>query len=313
MVSKKLIQKVSRSFSLSLFFLPKAHREAVTLAYLLARFGDTLVDSGSWDTPTRLTHLENFENAILFAKPNLWHLRNFPDGLTDAEHELLSIGPDLLTQFASLPNDDRASIRVVIQKLFGAMKWDLSAFNGGTALNPIGPIEAEKQFDWYCENIAGCVGEFWVRIFKLPESLIDPAIKYGKALQRINIYRDAPEDLKKGRIYFSQSLLRPFGLEKNLDWNTNNWKNFSDFYLNETEDLLENGLKFSNAIFNSSRRLRWASYLPYGIGALTLKRLKLSRLGDRRVKISRSDVRGLALKAAWTSFFRKSFSSCSSA
>lgn len=311
MVSKQIIQKVSRSFSLSLFFLPKNQREAVTLAYLLARYGDTLVDSGSCGSATRLADLESFENAIMSEKTH-FEKRENPTGLSSVETEFLRLSDDILKEFCQLPTKQKILIKDVIKKLFLGMKWDLRKFSVSSQNTPVLGVEDDQEFDWYCYHIAGCVGEFWVKIFDLPVELTELAVAYGKGLQRINIYRDAPEDLARGRIYFSRELLSAAGVEGDLLWKSKKWSQFSALYLDQTEKYLREGISFGNQLSLAERRLRWASFIPCAIGLSTLQRLKLRSLEEARIKISRADVRRLAAKAAWKVLFRLPFSSCAS-
>jgi farnesyl-diphosphate farnesyltransferase len=156
------------------------------------------------------------------------------------------------------------------------------------------------------------VGEFWVKIFDLPVELTELAVAYGKGLQRINIYRDAPEDLARGRVYFSRELLSATGVESDLLWKSKKWSEFSSVYLDQTEKFLREGILFGDKLSNADRRLRWASFIPCAIGLSTLQKLRLMSLKDARIKISRSDVRTLAAKAAWKVLFRLPFSSCAS-
>ena len=69
--------------------------------------------------------------------------------------------------------------------------------------------------------MAGCVGEFWTKICRahlFPQARLDDAqlladgIRFGKGLQLVNILRDLPADLHKGRCYLPSEKLEQAGL-----------------------------------------------------------------------------------------------------
>src|SRR3954454_168752 len=59
-----LLRSVSRSFYLSLRFLPKALRDPLSLAYLLARATDTIADTTEAPVPLRTEALRTLAAAI---------------------------------------------------------------------------------------------------------------------------------------------------------------------------------------------------------------------------------------------------------
>src|SRR5438552_4351040 len=60
----ELLKPVSRSFYISIRLLPRALREPVALAYLLARTSDTIADSSAVDVEKRIELLGRFSRAI---------------------------------------------------------------------------------------------------------------------------------------------------------------------------------------------------------------------------------------------------------
>ena len=60
----ELLKPVSRSFYISIRLLPRALREPVALAYLLARTSDTIADSSAADVEKRIELLDRFARAI---------------------------------------------------------------------------------------------------------------------------------------------------------------------------------------------------------------------------------------------------------
>lgn len=284
----KLIRSVSRSFSLSLLALPKTHRTEVALTYLLARFADTLTDSGQWTLEDRLAHLTAWENAILQKNCSLWKLKGTLGSFDQNEVNLLLIGDALLKAFVDLPKSAQINAEEVLKTLISAMKWDLKTFGAATKTQPVAACKDAATFDWYCFSIAGCVGRYWVKVFGLPLNLENLAVEYGKGLQRINILRDHAEDLQKGRIYFPQDSYASMG-----------WNDFVANYIVETKRLLRYGANFCDSIPYFRWKLKWASMMPLRIGLETLKKLEAEMFRKPSpVKISRSRVKSLVWKTA---------------
>ncbi len=292
---KQLIRNVSRSFSLTLLSVPKPQRAAVTLAYLLARFADTLSDAGKWDTDERLLHLTEWEASILKKDPRSWQLKGSIGSFGEEEVGLITEGEAILKAYTELPKDQQEATEDVLKTLIQGMKWDLAHFRTNGA--PVYGVKDESLFDWYTYSIAGCVGSFWVRIFSLPQNLDLLAVSYGKALQRINILRDVVADWKRGRVYFPTEELKKYEIEMGVEpWRSPNWKKFASDYIEKTRSMLIHGGHFCDAISPFQFRLRWASAMPFKIGWATLDRLADSQANwEEPIKIPRSEVKKLAL------------------
>jgi len=291
----ELLRSVSRSFSLSLLGLPKAQRLQVGLTYMLARFADTISDSGTWTTEQRQQLLDLWERILLQKKPQLWSSSVNLGGFKPNEAALILEGPHLLELFMQLNERDQHLSQELLKTLIAGMKWDLKTFPRKSEL-PIFGCADEKVFEWYCYSIAGCVGRYWVRSFELPENLEILAVEYGKALQRINILRDVEEDWARGRVYLPQSQLQKFGISfDSCPWKSPHWKAFQSEFISETKKMLRFGANFCDSLSRKNRRLRFASLMPLKIGLSTLNLLENRKAGEPQ-KISRSQVRVHILK-----------------
>lgn len=277
--------------------MPRAKRREVAVTYLLARFADTLTDCGKWPTEERLNYLQKWENAVVHGA--VWNFSGNVGSFTSEEAELLLKGGSLLESFSSLPEQSREMSKPVLQTLFQGMRWDLGAFrSGGSA--PIFGVKDESFFDWYCYSVAGCVGAYWVSVFDLPAHLEPLAVAYGKGLQRINILRDVPKDWARGRIYLPKKNLEALGFETDGTkkiWEQKPWHDYVKNYCAETEKLLLYGAHFCDSLPYRGFRLRWASLMPLMIGVKTLEKLKTASFAGEPIKISRRQVKKLAL---WT-------------
>jgi farnesyl-diphosphate farnesyltransferase len=306
-----LLRSVSRSFYLSLRFLPKALRDPLSLAYLLARATDTIADTSEAPVGLRTEALRNLAGVIqgTAQKEASAQLReSFVALQTDkAERALIEQLPALLDWLADLPAEDRDEVRTVLAKINRGQSLDLERFDSSTRTS-IKALRTAGELDEYTYLVAGCVGEFWTRLCfrhvknfsERPESeMRGLGVHYGQGLQLINILRDAGNDLRNGRCYFPADELDSLGLKPadiledpaRLDPVLNKWRE-------KAEKGIEAGIDYAGAIRN--RRVRFATALPAKIGAKTLALLREAGAAalTRRVKVPRAEVRKMIMSSA---------------
>jgi farnesyl-diphosphate farnesyltransferase len=306
-----ILRSVSRSFYLSIRFLPVRLREPVALAYLLARTTDTVADTPRISGTLRAETLQTLSKAIQGKAPrnmivNL--VASFAPLQEDAtERTLLEALPACLEWLEHLETADRDEVCTALDKITQGQMLDLRRFESPAEIRA---LHAAADLDEYTYFVAGCVGEFWTRLcFRhvrkfstlSEDEMLTLGKRYGMALQLVNILRDAGPDLRAGRCYFSEAELtsaRMTAAQILLEP-----KRFQPIYLSWVEKAergLECGMQYSRAIRN--RRVRAATVLPALIGARTLALLREAGISvlDRRVKVSRREVRGIIASLAIT-------------
>src|SRR4051812_40816865 len=162
-----LLRSVSRSFYLSLRFLPKALRDPLSLAYLLARATDTIADTTGAPVTLRTEALRILAAMIQgnASSEKTAQLReSFVALQTDkAERALIEQLPALLDWLDDLPADDRNEVRSVLSKINRGQSLDLERFGPSTSTS-IMALRTAEELDEYTYLVAGCVGEFWTRL-----------------------------------------------------------------------------------------------------------------------------------------------------
>ena len=307
-----MLRSVSRSFYLSLRFLPKPLRDPLSLAYLLARATDTIADTPGTPVTLRTEALRTLAGALqgTMTKEIAAQLReSFVPLQTDkAERALIEQLPALLDWLDDLRSEDRTEVRSVLSKINRGQSLDLERFDTSTSIRA---LRTAEELDEYTYLVAGCVGEFWTRLcFRhvknfsaRPESEMSMlGVRYGQGLQLINILRDAGDDLRNGRCYFPANELDSLGLKPadvlagpaRLYPVLTRWRE-------KAEKGIEAGIDYAGAIRN--RRVRFATALPALIGARTLALLR--QAGEegllRRIKVPRAEVRKMILSNALAS------------
>lgn len=293
-LSDSLLKAVSRSFYLSMRFLPGPMRRGIALGYLLARATDSVADTSTAASERREAVLLAMGRSIAAPEP----VENEADLLADlagamagaqekaAEAELLRRFGDCLSVLRSLPDGEAALVRQVLHSIIEGQLWDITYFREHDS------VSGDEQTQRYTYSVAGCVGEFWTRLGVLTlgdafcdlsraELMVEAGIRYGRGLQLINILRDRGEDARRGRRYLCSDPVR---------------------WMDRAERYLRDGLDYSCRLHRFS--LRFASMLPALIGLKTLRLIRTSPAGHR-VKIPRRAVYASMLRAAWTSLTAK--------
>ncbi|HXA09394.1 MAG TPA: squalene/phytoene synthase family protein [Chthoniobacterales bacterium] len=287
---KAILRSVSRSFYLTIRFLPRPLREPVSLAYLLARATDTIADTAAIPAATRLTTLLAFARVIAgesdfdaVAEP----LRAFAAQQSDpAEHKLIENLRGCIDWLATVNRADRDDIRNVLQTIVRGQELDVRRFGDPAVVTS---LRSAAELDEYTFLVAGCVGDFWTKLgfrhlrsfaSRSPNEMAKLGIEYGKGLQLINVLRDSGADAKCGRGYLpSDELAGQPVAEVFAHW------------LDQAEERLEAGIDYCSALTNW--RMRFATALPALIGARTLTLLRQAgpEARARKIKVARKTVR----------------------
>jgi len=306
-----VLRSVSRSFYLSIKFLPARLREPIALAYLLARTTDTVADTTGPSNVVRLETLQMLSNGIQGAASrglvvNL--IASFVELQTNKnERELLKSLPDCLTWLERMEQSDRDDIRVMLSKITRGQTLDLQRFD---CPHEIRALATAADLDEYTYLVAGCVGEFWTRLCcrhvqhfanRRQDEMIALGKRYGMGLQLINVLRDAGADLRSGRCYFPESQLAAADLTASeILSQPQRFQPIYRAWLDKAKSGVEAGMEYSRAIRN--RRVRGATVLPALIGARTLALLKGVGMAalQHTVKVPRPEVHRMLLWLAVT-------------
>lgn len=286
----ELLRDVSRSFYLTLRVLPQPQREPISVAYLLARAADTISDSAVVPAAQRAAALQRFREQLSgeVSRTALEQLKVTFSGRLDhaAEKRLLMNLLPLFELLQRQPLSDRLAIRKVVTTLTEGMVEDLNTFPAehDGAEKPVA-LKQEEKLDRYTYLVAGCVGEFWTELSVAHCDLLRDwdadtqtthGIRFGKALQLVNILRDVPRDLRLGRCYLPQVWLDPHGLnaEQLLDSKSSEAaRPVLNRGIAQALDHFDAGEQYLYAIPRRAVRLRLAALWPMLIGLETLARL----------------------------------------
>ena len=211
-----VLPDVSRTFAISIRFLPGMLGRAVLTAYLLCRIADTIEDDGA-ATPDRkaelldgfLTCLGDQETADAF--PLL-----AADIAGDPAHVNLLRHTDLVcVLLRSLPDRSRARVVHWVTEMVVGMRKFVRLYPDGIR------IQTVAEYKEYCYYVAGTVGCMLTELWQLHASSIGKpeftrlwakCQQFGEALQTVNILKDIAHDAQhENAIYIPELSLAEHG------------------------------------------------------------------------------------------------------
>jgi farnesyl-diphosphate farnesyltransferase len=301
-----LLESTSRSFYPTLKYLPKKIRGQIGLLYLLARIADTIADSKVGETELLLNLLKEYNEAVQSSSQVL------PDFTAVAEVQsnpneaaLLLNVQDVVDGLKEYSGDDQVRILECLDIIVGGQILDLKRFGPANEGGVISALKNDEELDDYTYRVAGCVGEFWTKmslahLMKLsPEKEIvffEKGVRFGKALQMINILRDIPEDLRFGRCYVPSEALERHGLtpEDLMDsTNIDRFRPLYDEYLNLANGHFDAATEYIRMLPEGQFRLKASCMLPVLVGQRTVTLLRTGNIlnSEERIKVTRDEMK----------------------
>ena len=310
-VTRDLLRSVSRTFYFSVRILPAALREAMGVAYLLARTSDTIADSESAPVPMRLRRLEEFGKMVQ-SGPTPQFIGNVQRDIQPAhegERTLIAALPRVMERFGAFKPWEWKETLDLLSNIIRGQSNDLRAFPDPAQITALPDADSLEDYTYL---VAGCVGEWWTRMsyhhFKhysarTEQELMPLASAFGKALQLVNILRDMPADLRAGRCYLPADELQTAGADPaSLLDNPAAAQPVFEAWLAKARGYLDNGRDYIRAV--RPWRIRFACYLPWRLAVKTLDLMAVtSPLGSvEKVKVSRGMVYGTMCRALIAAF-----------
>tara|TARA_B100001027_G_C16256495_1_gene327210 strand:- start:45 stop:1064 length:1020 start_codon:yes stop_codon:yes gene_type:complete len=306
-----LLETTSRSFYPTLKYLPKKTRGQIGLLYLLARVADTIADSKVGETEVLLDHLSAYNDVVQGRAADLPDFEPLAEVQTNEhEAELLRNVPLVIDGLKHYQDDDQKRMLECLEVIVSGQILDLERFGPANEGGGISALPTDEELDDYTFRVAGCVGVFWTKmslahLMKLPPEeeklFMERGVRFGKALQMINILRDIPEDLRFGRCYIPEAALKSIGLEPEAlmdDTNLEIFRPLYDRYLDLTNEHLEEATAYIQMIPDTQFRLKASCMLPVLVGQRTVTLLREGNIldSDERIKVTRDEMKTYAKK-----------------
>jgi farnesyl-diphosphate farnesyltransferase len=211
------LQKTSRTFALTIPMLPATLRREIGVAYLLFRVIDTFEDATAWAPARRVEALEEFVTMLdedgaapRSARTVAAAWTREPPVAHQGYIELLGAAPRVIDWYHGLaPASRRELRRHVAQSARG-----MGRFVERTDARGVLRLQTIDDLHDYCFVVAGLVGQMLTELFVLgdprvavrADELRARAVRFGEALQLVNILKDAGQDQVEGRVYLPEAV-----------------------------------------------------------------------------------------------------------
>jgi farnesyl-diphosphate farnesyltransferase len=214
--SRAILPAVSRTFALSIRFLPGELGAAVRCAYLICRIADTIEDAPSIDAARKAALFDDLSAAFDDPPRAARVAAQAGDLPGDKAHVELVRRADLVFDvYRDLPSATRLHVRRWIREMIAGMRKFVLAYPTGIR------IQTLAEYREYCYYVAGTVGYLVTDLWREHSSSISVrrydalrsrCVAFAEALQTINVLRDIARDARhENSIYIPDELLRAHG------------------------------------------------------------------------------------------------------
>jgi farnesyl-diphosphate farnesyltransferase len=302
---ERLLDRVSRTFALTIPELPPPLRLTVGNAYLLCRIIDTIEDEPTLTPEHKRRLSERFVAVVAGRADPVDFAERLGGSLSDRtspwERVLVEATPRVVAltrSFAPVP-------RAAIERCVRIMAPGMSEFQ---ERRPTRGLADLAEMERYCYVVAGVVGEMLTDLFcdhcpeivpRAPE-LRRLAVRFGQGLQMTNILKDIWDDSARSVCWLPRCVFDRHG----VDLGTLSGEGARPEMGGGVQELvaiahlqLADALEFVLLIPPRERGIRIFCLWAIGMALLTLRRIR-SRpefRNAREVKISRHSVRATAL------------------
>lgn len=299
------LEEVSRTFALSIQYLPTPMKTYVSTAYLLCRIPDTIEDSPNLTPRQKEKALAAFE-TVLMKQTNINKFLEILHNTIQASDIEESPDWDLVYDsakayelFESFPENIQNAMRPWLLELTQGMRLFVTRYR---ALDGI-RIDSYSELDEYCYYVAGTVGHLLTDVIgeqyeiEIPDSIHQDAEEYGLVLQYINIAKDVFDDYEtENNIYLPLKELAIVGVDADTITNIENQDSVGSVVydvVTKAEEYAPAAHRFLNWLHNIDEQNFESLAIPYLLAVATMRELKDNTdlaTKPKEVKITRDEV-----------------------
>jgi len=301
------LEKVSRTFTLSIRILPDELRTYVGHAYLVCRLLDTLEDTPDILVAEKMKALDFAIDAIKSPDRLDEYAVYFSDladtyDIKEWEKVLLRNSFHIFQCLLTFPEE----VQRILRKWTVEMAEGMKKYAFGKD-KPEVQLEKLDNLEEYTYYVAGTVGELLTGLYAQPRyGIADKqlnimkknSIPFGKALQFVNIIKDSRGDIEEGRCFIPADLLQKYGCELHTFFEPKNLATSRKVYeelLERAKGYLDNAIEYIEQIPVKNWRIRLFCIWPVVLAYKTLreieKRIPELITNPASIKMTRRDVK----------------------
>ncbi len=297
------LERVSRTFALTIPQLPDALRRIVGNAYLLCRIADTIEDDSGLSPAQQQCFSDQFIAVVRGEAAAEAFAASLAPALSaqipEAERELVRNTASVIR----ITHSFNARQRRALERCVRIMAQGMASYQQRESLAGLRDL---PDMWAYCYYVAGVVGEMLTELFcdYSPEMdaqhrrLMPLAVSFGQALQMTNILKDTWEDRARGACWLPSQTFAQHGVELKTLVPGASGDGFRQGLLEligVTHGHLTNALTYTLAIPVQEKGIRLFCLWALGMALLTLRKLKRhpEYRSGAEVKISRRSVKAV--------------------
>jgi len=300
-----ILQKVSRTFALNITQLEGDVFKIVLVGYLLFRIADTFEDTVYQSETEKIKDLEDFSEIFkgdkgLAERLGLYESLKFRWKEDSDEKNLIENGHIVLQSYFELPEIYREIVDpLIVETSNGMTKFQRLKLESN---NQIFQLNNMKELELYCYYVAGVVGIMLTRIFGRIGSIKEKKlelekfqVRFGIALQLINIIKDYQKDVARGWCYIPLSITEKHNvrLEMIHSLSVEQRQGITETMLPVIIKYLDSSLSYIKLLPLKEKSVRMFCIIPFVLGYNTLN--KIAALKGN--KISRDEVAAIIHKS----------------
>ena len=304
---REAVQRVSRTFALTVDVLEEPMSRHICLGYLLCRVADTVEDASHIDADSQADLLYTYDAALDPEDPTT--IASFradvdpwlpPQGERNADWEVVAEAPTIVATFEGLPVDVREAVRPPVHEMVDGMAMFVERYADEGGLR----IRDREELEEYCYYAAGTVGTLITNLLardspdeRRVRTMRNTAEEFGLLLQLVNVSKDVYDDYsEENNVYLPAEWLEAEGVPQEAVVDPEH-RDGSARVVSRTADLARSCLDEAQA-YLEAMPLRQGNTLsawlvPYVLAVGTLRELDErpeDALTDAGVKVSRQEV-----------------------
>lgn len=302
---EQILQKVSRTFALTIPQLPERLRTVISNAYLLCRIADTIEDDNALSPAHARRFADMFVEVVTGTKSAEQFAAELYPLLSDhtipAEHDLIKNTAAVMR----ITHGFNPAQRRALERCVRIMAKGMADYQAVESLDGLEDLAAMHD---YCYYVAGVVGEMLTQLFcdyspainRHHDRLMQLAVSFGQGLQMTNILKDTWEDRGRGACWLPRDIFLKNGLRLADLQPGQNHPAFArglEVLLGVARGHLEDALRYTLLIPSRESGIRRFCLWALGMAVLTLNKINRHRnfTAGHQVKISRRSVRGTVI------------------
>ncbi len=305
------LEKVSRTFTMSIRILPPNLRNYVGHSYIICRFLDTIEDAKNLTVSKKhealdlaIKSIRNYKNIDEAAHSESYFTELSKTIQSDKEWDivLLKNSKKIFESLFTFPEN----IIEIIQTWTIEMAEGMKKYAFGED-KPEVSLKNKDEFEEYTYYVAGTVGKLLSDLYtqknyymseKTEKILKENDIQFGKALQYVNILKDSREDIEEERCFIPLSLLEKYDITTETMFKKENLASLEKVYgelIIDAKKYLKNATLYIKTIPLWNWRIRLFCIWPVSLAYKTLNYVEknIYRLteDDKSLKISKKDAK----------------------